>query len=145
MGIFNGTDKNDLDKFVEHLEPEDKRAEFEMAYKRFAGAMEQLMLGNITTENTNELRWLSYIRAVVKHVINVKMDDNPVYYTRLLEKLVKISDETKQSWADRKKQLEEFINSVGAATRNNELLFNWRCIMAPSHILDYIIVHEMCH
>lgn len=33
----------------------------------------------------------------------------------------------------------------GSCTQNNELLFNWRCIMAPSHILDYIIVHEMCH
>ncbi len=25
------------------------------------------------------------------------------------------------------------------------LLFNWRCIMAPTPILDYIVVHEMCH
>ncbi|MGV3266480.1 M48 metallopeptidase family protein [Cytobacillus pseudoceanisediminis] len=33
----------------------------------------------------------------------------------------------------------------GSCTPNNELLFNWRCIMASSHILDYIIVHEMCH
>ncbi|MFZ3590344.1 type I restriction endonuclease subunit R [Bacillus sp. DJP31] len=179
MGMFNGTDKNDLDKLVVHLEPEDKRAEFEMAYKRFAGAMEQLMPGHVTTDNTNDLRWLSYIRAAakarfepnkeidisdcgekvraiieehlesrgvkqwikpitlfdkdfqmkvnslktdeaiassmehaVKHVINVKMDDNPVYYTSLLEKLKQILDETTQNWADRKKQLEEFINNV---------------------------------
>ncbi|MFZ3590343.1 M48 family metallopeptidase [Bacillus sp. DJP31] len=33
----------------------------------------------------------------------------------------------------------------GSCTTNNELLFNWRSIMAPSYILDYIIVHEMCH
>lgn len=33
----------------------------------------------------------------------------------------------------------------GSCTQNNELLFNWRSIMAPAHILDYIIVHEMCH
>ena len=32
-----------------------------------------------------------------------------------------------------------------SCTKNNELLFNWRCIMAPAYILDYIIVHEMCH
>lgn len=179
MAMFNGTDKNDLDKLVVKLEPEDKRAEFEMAYKRFAGAMEQLMPGHVTTDNTNDLRWLSYIRAAakarfepnmeidisdcgekvreiieehlesrgveqwikpitlfdndyqtkvnslkseeaiassmehaVKHVINVKMDDNPVYYTSLLEKLMKILDETKQNWAERKKQLEEFIQNV---------------------------------
>jgi predicted metal-dependent hydrolase len=33
----------------------------------------------------------------------------------------------------------------GSCTSNKELLFNWRSIMAPSYVLDYIIVHEMCH
>lgn len=33
----------------------------------------------------------------------------------------------------------------GSCTSKNELLFNWRSIMAKSHALDYIIVHEMCH
>ena len=32
-----------------------------------------------------------------------------------------------------------------SCTAKNELLFNWRCVMAPSNILDYIVVHEMCH
>ena len=32
-----------------------------------------------------------------------------------------------------------------SCTKNNELLFNWRCVMAPSNVLDYIVVHEMCH
>lgn len=32
-----------------------------------------------------------------------------------------------------------------SCTKNNELLFNWRCVMSPSNILDYIVVHEMCH
>ncbi len=33
----------------------------------------------------------------------------------------------------------------GSCTGEQELLFNWRCIMAPSPVLDYIVVHEMCH
>ena len=33
----------------------------------------------------------------------------------------------------------------GSCTSQNELLFNWRCIMAKSNALDYIVVHEMCH
>ncbi|WP_207789034.1 type I restriction enzyme endonuclease domain-containing protein [Neobacillus terrae] len=160
------------------MEPEDKRAEFELSYKQFAGTMEQLMPGHVSTDNTNDLRWLSYIRAAAKarfepdteldisdcgekvrqiindhltsygveqwikpitlfdkdykkkletlksdeaiassmehaakHVINVKMSDNPVYYTSLLEKLQQILDETKNDWTERKKQLEEFINN----------------------------------
>lgn len=32
-----------------------------------------------------------------------------------------------------------------SCTSNNELLFNWRCSMAKSTALDYIVVHEMCH
>lgn len=178
MSLFQGVDKNDLDALVRRLEPEDKRAEFEMAYKRFAGTMEQLMPGHVTTDIVNDLRWLSYIRAAAKarfdpgkeldisdcgekvrqiisdhlvskgveqwiqpvslfdsdfhakmhtlksdeaiasgmehairHVIHVKMDDNPVYYTSLLEKLQKILDETKNDWITRKKRLEQFIQN----------------------------------
>jgi predicted metal-dependent hydrolase len=32
-----------------------------------------------------------------------------------------------------------------SCTLNNELLFNWKSIIAKSASLDYIIVHEMCH
>jgi len=177
MGMFTGIDKNNLDALVKVLEPEDKRAEFELAYKRFASTMEQILPNHVPTENINDLRWLSYIRAgakarfepqkdldisdcgekvksiindhlkslgvkqwispitlfdsdfhnkvktlksdesmasamehAVKHIIYVKMDDNPVYYTSLLEKLQKILDETKNNWIERKKKLEEFIS-----------------------------------
>ncbi len=33
----------------------------------------------------------------------------------------------------------------GSCTNNKDLLFNCKCIMAPSPVLDYIVVHEMCH
>lgn len=33
----------------------------------------------------------------------------------------------------------------GSCTYNNDLLFNWRISMAPLHVLDYIVVHEMSH
>ncbi|MCF8010745.1 MAG: M48 family metallopeptidase [Clostridiales bacterium] len=33
----------------------------------------------------------------------------------------------------------------GSCTSKNELLFNWRCIMASLPVLDYLVVHEMCH
>lgn len=32
-----------------------------------------------------------------------------------------------------------------SCTSGNELLFNWRCSMAPANILDYIVLHEMTH
>lgn len=33
----------------------------------------------------------------------------------------------------------------GSCTLKDELLFNWRCIMAKTNAIDYIVVHEMCH
>lgn len=32
-----------------------------------------------------------------------------------------------------------------SCTSKDELLFNWRCSMAKASVIDYIIVHEMCH
>ncbi|MDO4535126.1 MAG: SprT family zinc-dependent metalloprotease [Clostridium perfringens] len=32
-----------------------------------------------------------------------------------------------------------------SCTYDNKILFNYRIIMAPSLIFDYIVVHEMCH
>lgn len=176
MSMFTGVSKNDLDGLVKRIEPEDKRAEFEMAYKRFASSIEMLLPGHISIDIINDLKWLSYIRAAakarfqpeaeldiagcgekakeiisrhlqslgvrqwiapitlfdkdfkakvntlksdeaiassmehaIKSVIRVKLEDNPAYYTSLLEKLQKILEETKSNWIERKKQLEDFI------------------------------------
>ena len=33
----------------------------------------------------------------------------------------------------------------GSCTSKGDLLFNWRAVMAPSPVIDYIIVHELSH
>ncbi len=33
----------------------------------------------------------------------------------------------------------------GSCDQNQHLKFSWRIIMAPPHIVDYVVVHEMCH
>ena len=33
----------------------------------------------------------------------------------------------------------------GSCTKDKDLLFNWRVIMAPMSIVDYVVVHELCH
>ncbi|MDW7677432.1 MAG: SprT family zinc-dependent metalloprotease [Bacillota bacterium] len=33
----------------------------------------------------------------------------------------------------------------GSCTSRGNLLFNWKLIMAPGSLLDYVVVHEMCH
>lgn len=33
----------------------------------------------------------------------------------------------------------------GTCTSTGNIYFNWRCSMAPESVLDYLVVHEMCH
>ncbi len=33
----------------------------------------------------------------------------------------------------------------GSASSNGTLSFNWRLIFADPDILDYVVVHELCH
>lgn len=33
----------------------------------------------------------------------------------------------------------------GSCNRRNALRFNWRIIMAPTQLIDYVVVHELCH
>lgn len=33
----------------------------------------------------------------------------------------------------------------GTCNSKGELTFNWRLIMAPIEVIDYVVVHEMCH
>ncbi|MFH1619901.1 MAG: SprT family zinc-dependent metalloprotease [bacterium] len=33
----------------------------------------------------------------------------------------------------------------GSCSPNSNLNFNWRLIMAPADILDYVVIHELCH
>lgn len=177
MRMFTGINKDSIDDLVKVLEPEDKRAEFEVAYKKFLGTVESLIPGHVGTDILNDVKWLSYIRAAakmrfnpeqkldirdcgekvkqiisehlsssgviqwiepitlfeddfqmklesnmsdeaiassmehaIKNVINVKMDENPIYYTSLFEKLQQILEETKNDWVEKKARLSEFIN-----------------------------------
>lgn len=33
----------------------------------------------------------------------------------------------------------------GSCTGKNEILMNWKLIMAPLDVIDYVVVHELCH
>lgn len=66
LGIFAGVEKNNLDALMTVLEPENKRAEFDVAYKRYAVVVEALMPNYVQKEDKDVLKWLSYIRAAAK-------------------------------------------------------------------------------
>ncbi|HSB07579.1 MAG TPA: M48 family metallopeptidase [Thermodesulfobacteriota bacterium] len=33
----------------------------------------------------------------------------------------------------------------GSCSRDNNLCFSWRIIMAPLNVLDYVLIHELVH
>lgn len=213
MRMFKGKDRNNLDELIKVLEPIDKRAEFEIGYKRFSGAVETLLPSHVGTDILNDLRWLGYIRAgakakyspeeeldisdcgekvreiieehlkslgiiqwiepitlfeddfkgkistlqsdeaqasamehAIKHAISVKMDDNPVFFISLLEKLQKLLDETKNNWIERKKKLEEFIEREvedGTKTESERLGLDEKEFAFFEVVKKYIVDEDM--
>ena len=33
----------------------------------------------------------------------------------------------------------------GSCSQKRNLNFNWKLVMAPTHIVDYVVIHELCH
>lgn len=42
-------------------------------------------------------------------------------------------------------QINDLNYRWASCTKNGDLLFHWKSVMAPLTIIDYIVVHELCH
>ena len=42
-------------------------------------------------------------------------------------------------------RVKEFRGQWGSASRRGNLSFNWRLLLAPLEVLDYVVVHELAH
>ena len=42
-------------------------------------------------------------------------------------------------------QIKEMGYRWATCTTRGDLHFHWKCLMAPLTVIDYIIVHELCH
>ena len=41
--------------------------------------------------------------------------------------------------------VKDFKSKWGSCSKDNKLRFNWRIVMAKTSIIDYLVVHELCH
>lgn len=42
-------------------------------------------------------------------------------------------------------KIRKYKSRWGTCTAHNDLIFNWQILMAPLAIIDYLVVHELCH
>jgi predicted metal-dependent hydrolase len=47
--------------------------------------------------------------------------------------------------AHRRITLRDQVSRWGSCSSNGSLSFNWRLVLAPHDVLDYVVVHEVCH
>lgn len=41
--------------------------------------------------------------------------------------------------------IKTFKSRWGSCSVDGEVLFNWKVVMAPNRVVDYVVVHELCH
>ena len=170
-------DRNDLDVCVRVLEPEDVRAAFDLAFRRFSQSMDMLLPDPRALAYNADLRWLGKIRGTararyrddrldlsgcgekvrkliadavaangiqilvkevqlfspefdekvdalrtddakasemehaIRHEINVRVEENPVFYQSLRERLEEIIEQRRQERLDAAEQL-SLLNSL---------------------------------
>lgn len=41
--------------------------------------------------------------------------------------------------------IRDYRRQWGSCLQNGSILFNWKVVMAPLRIIDYVVIHELCH
>lgn len=87
----------------------------------------------VTTPNTAGVTIRSVLELWYRERAQQLIEQRVAYYLQWLKKApteIKVKEQKKR-W--------------GSCTSAGKLLFNWRIAMAPLPIIDYLVVHEMCH
>ncbi|WP_211231353.1 M48 family metallopeptidase [Halonatronum saccharophilum] len=88
-----------------------------------------------------------YIRTNTKNREELKEAMEKWYRAKTLEQVSKRIDYFQPYFSVKPNSIKvkEQKKRWASCNANKDLMFNWRCSMAPANVLDYIVVHEMCH
>ena len=64
-------------------------------------------------------------------------------YKRLEEKVIKYSEIIRVS--PREIKVKNYKTRWGSCDKKGRITFNWHLIKAPHSIVDYVVIHELCH
>jgi type I restriction enzyme R subunit len=67
MRFFHGVCKSDMEACLKVIEPEDVRAEFDQAFRRFAISLDMVLPDPAALRFTADLRWLADLRAAARN------------------------------------------------------------------------------
>jgi type I restriction enzyme R subunit len=98
MSFFGAVrNREDLERCVAVLEPDDVRADFELAFRRFSQSMELLLPDPKALEYAADLKWLGLIRAGARARFHRRMDlsDCGAKVRKLIEEAIS-ADEVRQ-------------------------------------------------
>ena len=80
-----------------------------------------------------------------KEKIKKKME---LFYRGLSKKILEektFSHSKKMNLYPKKVKVRSYKNRWGSCAYNGDISYNWKLIMLPEKIIDYVIVHELCH
>jgi len=70
------------------------------------------------------------------------------FYQKKSEGIIKERVKKYQEYFDKKPEkirVKELKNKWGTCTGKNNISINWRLVFAKTSIIDYVVVHELCH
>ena len=87
------------------------------------------------------------VRSYTKNEVIIKNALEQWYREKTIEKVKERVEYYQGYFKDNVKDIKvkDQKKRWASCTARNILLFNWRCVMAKSSVLDYIVVHELCH
>ncbi|MTI49066.1 MAG: M48 family metallopeptidase [Firmicutes bacterium] len=98
----------------------------------------------VTFEN-NKLYIISRSNNLIKEKIKLAIEK--WYREETLKQILNIVEAHQLSFNSRPRSIrvKEQKKRWGSCNSKKDLMFNWRLGMAPVHIIEYVVVHEMCH
>ncbi|XVJ51452.1 MAG: type I restriction endonuclease subunit R [Vampirovibrio sp.] len=95
LRFFKGKKRDDMEGILRVIEPEDVRAEFDQAFKRFASSLDMVLPDPSGLKFMPDMRWLSDIRLTARN----RFRDDTLDLTGCAEKV--------------KKLIEEYVRTIG--------------------------------
>src|SRR6056300_1637793 len=71
-----------------------------------------------------------------------------LFYRSLSERILKertLIESKKMNLKVKAIKVRSYKNRWGSCSSNGDISYNWKLIMAPEKIIDYVIIHELCH